>query len=106
MNSESQVPVGLDSLILSLSAAALAYMGRQIGASTERVEPSLPLAKHTISTLDMLKAKTEGNRTEDESKLLDELLYELRMSYVRAEEELKRSEAKPAEPKAGPRDGA
>jgi hypothetical protein len=35
-----------------------------------------------IDVLAMLQAKTKGNRTEDEDRLLEELLYELRMRFV------------------------
>jgi len=39
----------------------------------------------TIDTLAMLKIKTEGNRTPDETSLLDDVLYQLRLSFVKAE---------------------
>jgi hypothetical protein len=44
----------------------------------------LPLAKHTIDTLAMLKEKTAGNLTEEEQRLLDGMLYDLRMAFIRA----------------------
>ncbi len=98
-NNTQQEPVAsLNSLVLSLSAAALAYMGKQVAPGAREAEPNLPLAKHTISTIEMLKAKTEGNRTEDETKLLDELLYQLRLTYVKTEEELKKAKAKSKKP--------
>lgn len=43
----------------------------------------LALAKHHIDTLTMLEEKTRGNLTEEEKKLLDQALYEVRMLYVR-----------------------
>ena len=49
---------------------------------TEKVEPNLPQAKHVIDVLEMLREKTEGNRTDEETKLLMTLLYDLRMQYV------------------------
>ncbi len=90
------VDASLGGLVLSLSAAALAYMGKQLAPGTPKTEPNLSLAEHTIKTIEMLKAKTEGNRTEEENKLLDELLYQLRLSYVKASEE-KPAPAAPAE---------
>jgi len=42
----------------------------------------LPLAKHHIDTLGVLEEKTRGNLTEEEKKLLDNALYEVRMAYV------------------------
>ena len=41
-------------------------------------------ARHTIDVLSMLKQKTEGNRTDDETKLLDTLLYEVRTKFLTA----------------------
>ena len=46
--------------------------------------PDRGAARHTIDTLEMLRDKTEGNLDEEETKLLDGLLYELRMRYVEA----------------------
>ena len=43
---------------------------------------NLPLAKHHIDTLAILEEKTKGNLSEDEKKLLDNALYEVRMQYV------------------------
>jgi hypothetical protein len=73
------------SLVLSLAAASLAYMGKALMPGMEKPEKNMPLAQQTIETLEMLKTKTEGNRTPDETKLLDDLLYELRMAYLKAE---------------------
>jgi len=60
-------------------------MGAAELPGTEKVEINMPLAKLTIDTIDMLKAKTEGNRTPDETSLFDDVLYQLRLSYVKAE---------------------
>ena len=45
---------------------------------------NLPLARQTIDTLEMLQAKTRGNLDDDEGKLLETVLYELRMGFVKA----------------------
>jgi hypothetical protein len=79
----------LGGLVLSLSAAALAYMGEKVAPEGQNPDANLVLARHTIGTLEMLKAKTEGNRTPEEDKLFDEMLYQLRMAYVEAEEKQK-----------------
>jgi hypothetical protein len=75
----------LSAHVYQLATAALVYMGAARLPGTEKIEVNMPLAKLTIDTLDMLKAKTEGNRTADESSLFDDVLYQLRMSYVKAE---------------------
>jgi len=91
----------LDSLVLSLSAAALTYLGRQLGPEMKKEEVNLAHAKHTIATIELLKTKTEGNRTPDETKLIDELLYQLRMTYVATGKELAASPPT-SEPRPGP----
>ena len=83
--------VSLSSHVFQLATAALVYMGAAKLPGTEKVEVNMPLAKLTIDTIDMLKAKTEGNRTADETSLFDDVLYQLRLSYVKAESD------KPAE---------
>ncbi len=68
--------------VLSLSASALTHLGEAPEPESGQTAENLPLAKHTIDILAMLKDKTEGNRTPDETRLLDGVLYELRMQYV------------------------
>jgi len=46
-------------------------------------ERNLEAAKQTIDILGILKEKTKGNLNDDEERLLESLLYELRMRYVR-----------------------
>jgi len=72
-------------LVLSLAAAALAYLGRTVMPGAEKTEANLPLARQTIDTLEMLRKKTEGNRTDDETKLLEDLLHDLRLAYLKSE---------------------
>ncbi len=76
--------VSLSSHVFHLATAALVYMGAAKLPGAEKVEVNMPLAKMTIDTLDMLKTKTEGNRTADETSLFDDVLYQLRLSYVKA----------------------
>jgi len=77
--------VTLSSHVFQLATAALVYLGAAKLPGDEKVEVNLPLAKLTIDTLDMLKTKTEGNRTADETSLFDDVLYQLRMSFVKSE---------------------
>jgi hypothetical protein len=71
---------GLDfaGLILSLGAQASLLLGMAEGAPS----PDLPGAQAIISLLEVLREKTEGRRTEDEERVLEGILYELRMAYV------------------------
>ena len=57
---------------------------------------NLPVARHAIDTLGMLQEKTKGNLAAPESNLLENLLYELRMSYLRmVKQDEDESEEKP-----------
>jgi len=76
-------PVTFSTFILSLNTAALIHLGELPNPETNRKEVNLTLAKHTIDTLDMLKEKTRGNLSPDEERLLESILYELRLRYVK-----------------------
>lgn len=79
-----EVPIEMDfSLFIStLGMQALMHFGEITNPLTKKKEEDLDQAKQTIDILQMLKVKTKGNLTEDESKVLDNLLYELQMKYV------------------------
>ena len=49
---------------------------------TKKKQLDIEAAKHHIDMLEMLDAKTSGNLSDEEKKLLDSVLYELRMRYV------------------------
>jgi hypothetical protein len=61
---------------------------------TNQPTQNLPVAKQMIDMLGMLKDKTKGNLTEDEQGLLDSVLFNLRMQYVRAAEGKKTEDKK------------
>lgn len=68
--------------ISGLGMQALMGLGEITDPLTKKKEVNLDQAKQTIDILSMLKGKTEGNLTDEESKILDNLLYELRMKYI------------------------
>lgn len=72
--------------ILSLSTSALIQLGEIDDPFTQKRVKTLPLAKQTIDLIGMLKEKTKGNLTPDEEKVIDYILYDLRMRYVKAAE--------------------
>lgn len=72
------------SLVLSLNTTALFHMGELAHpASGERLI-DLELVKHTIDTLALLRDKSKGNLDNDEKELLDKVLYDLKMRFVKA----------------------
>ena len=76
--------IDFGTFLISLSTSALYHLGAIPDPDTNQAETNLPLAKQTIDIIGMLGAKTEGNRTADESRLLEGLLYDLRLRYVNA----------------------
>jgi hypothetical protein len=77
-------PASLSLLMTSLGTQALIALGQIPNPMTGKAGVERELARHTIDLLNILEAKTAGNRTSDESQLLDELLYELRMLFVKS----------------------
>lgn len=74
-------PVDFSGLILSLSHTAALHLGLIPDSDGQtRFEPAL--ARHAIDTIAMLKAKAQGNLTQDEERLITGALTELRLAYV------------------------
>ncbi len=76
--------IDFSTLVLSLATSAMVHMGLVPETEGGLVEKNLTLAHQSIDTLEMLQDKTRGNLTDDETKLLQSVLYELRMGYVKA----------------------
>jgi hypothetical protein len=78
-----QLPeINFPSFILSLSSSALLHFGEIPDPVSGAKERNLPMAKQTIDILGVLKEKTQGNLTNDEEQLIDNLLHDLRIKYV------------------------
>ncbi len=78
--------ITFSTFILSLNTAALVHLGELPDPVTQKKQVNLTLAKQTIDTLEMLKEKTKGNLTIEEEKLLQSILYELKLKYVKLAE--------------------
>ena len=77
--------VDFSNFVLSLAATAMVQLGIVPDPeSGQSVEPNTLLARHTIDTLEMIREKTLGNLDSEEEKLLESMLYELRMRCVEA----------------------
>jgi hypothetical protein len=84
--SEELPQIDFSTFVLSLAASAMVQLGMAPGPEGEKREaPDLPMARHTIDTIVMLAEKTRGNLDADEERLLQSVLYEVRMCFVRAE---------------------
>ena len=82
---ETPLPeISFINLIFSLSTSVLIQLGEIQDPVTQQLAKNLPLAKQTIDLIGMLKEKTKGNLTSDEEKVLENILYDLRIRYVKA----------------------
>ena len=61
---------------------ALLHLGEIEDPMSGRLDRDLGAAKHVIDILGILKDKTKGNLEQSEERLLDAVLYDLRMRYV------------------------
>ncbi len=77
-------PATFPVLLTTLATQALVSLGQIPHPATNRPEIHLDEAKHFIDLLEMLDQKTAGNRTPEESQLLEDLLHELRLGFVTA----------------------
>lgn len=68
--------------VLSVSSAAFMGLGLAPRPGTNKPEMDLNLASQNIDLLELLKEKTKNNLSSEESKLLDNLLFETRMRFV------------------------
>jgi hypothetical protein len=77
-------PVDFHTFVLSLGSSALLHLGEIENPNDGVSQKDLPLAKHTIDILVMLEEKTKGNLSSAEERLMESLLYDLRLRYVEA----------------------
>jgi len=72
----------LQSLFIMLASSALVNLGEAADPEAGERVVDLDQAKEAIDLLSLLRVKTEGNRTEQESHLLEEILYDLQLRFV------------------------
>ncbi len=83
-NPEADYPlVNFTNFVFSLSTSAFFHFGDFPDSEGGASQKNLPAAKQTIDILDMLNEKTKGNLDENENKLIQSVLYELKMRYVK-----------------------
>ena len=81
MEKRNEVSFGL--FIYGLMMEAMIAFGEAENPITKKKEANIPHAKFLIDTLEMLQTKTKGNLTKEEEDMLEGILYELRMRFVR-----------------------
>jgi hypothetical protein len=78
-----QEEINFASFLISLGTQAFMHLGELPNPLTKQREKDLPAAKHMIDLLGILEAKTKGNLADDEERLLRQLLFDLRLRFVR-----------------------
>jgi hypothetical protein len=86
VENQEQPAVTFTGFILSLATTAAVHFGDIPDPHTgERTEPNLTAAAQMIELIALLQEKTKGNLIEPEEQLVDDLLYELRLRFVQAQ---------------------
>ncbi|MDZ7339206.1 MAG: DUF1844 domain-containing protein [candidate division KSB1 bacterium] len=95
-------------LVMMFHTAAMQHMGKLKNPLTDKIERDLLQAQMSIDMLDMLKAKTKGNLSDEETRFLDRVISELKLNYVdeaekdrKTQQEIKKAEAKEGEQPSG-----
>ncbi len=76
--------IDFSNFILSLNTSALIHLGDLPDPQTRERIYDIQSAKQTIDILELLRSKTSGNLDGEEEKLLEDVIYDLRMKYVKA----------------------
>ena len=77
--------IDFSTFILSLTSSAFYHLGEIPDPKTGEKRTDLIAVKQTIDIIAMLKNKTEGNLSDEEKKLIEQLTYELQVKYVDAQ---------------------
>ena len=81
---ESLPEINFSTFVISLSTQALMHLGEIPNPLSGEVERDIPVAKQMIDIIGMLREKSRGNLDQGEEKLMEEVLFDLRMRYVDA----------------------
>lgn len=76
--------VTFPAFVMSLNTSALFHLGEIADPASGQRVVDLDLARHAIDTLTLIQSKTRGNLTEDEGELLKNILYDIKMRFVKA----------------------
>jgi len=71
-----------ETLLRSFAGTAMLQLGLVEDPVHGRIPPDLEAARETIDMLGLLEEKTRGNLTPSEQRFLEDVLYQLRLSFV------------------------
>jgi hypothetical protein len=81
---EALPEINFSTFVISLSTQILMHLGEVANPLSGKVEPDILVAKQMIDILAMLREKTRGNLNTSEDRLIEDILFDLRMKYVEA----------------------
>lgn len=76
--------VTFPAFVMSLNTSALYHLGEIADPATGKTVVDLDLAGHAIDTLSLIQSKTKGNLSRDEESLLENILYDIKIRFVKA----------------------
>lgn len=76
--------VSFSDLVLMLATMAAVHLGEVGDPVTGETHTNLPAAGQMVDLLSVVQQKTQGNLDAEESQLLENLLYELRLKFIDA----------------------
>lgn len=80
--------IDLTTFFLSISSAAYMGLGIVPTANGEPPQIDLELARQNIDLLELMYEKTKGNRTPEEDRLIEQLLFEIRLKFLEKQREV------------------
>ena len=69
-------------LVITFQQAAFQHMGKIPNPITGKIEREIEQARMAIDMLDMLKSRTKSNLADEETRMLDHVLRELKLNFV------------------------
>ena len=81
---ESMPRIDFTTLVMSFASAAIINMGKVPDPMTGQVQKNFGFAQQNIDIIALLQEKTRGNVSEEEGKMMEQVLYELRLEFVEA----------------------
>ena len=79
MNNEDQL---FTQLLYIFYSTAMVAMGKLKNPATDKIERNLEQASQSIDMLELIKARTVNNLTDEQRRLLEGMLTDLRLNYV------------------------
>jgi len=86
---EFMPPLDFSSIIFPIYTQALIKLGMLEDPRTNKLETNLEYAKRLIDILDLLRDRTKGNLESEEENLLEAILSQLKLNYLKKIEAIK-----------------